>query len=200
MKLKPSTVAAMAEIEPFLEDGDVIFIRIANLLYRQVAKTSASWESHVGMIFREPNGEIMVAESTVPRSKRCPWATFIGRSEGQRFEIKRCTAPLSSDEKAGLKTAAAARMGVFYHLGFKFDSPRLYCSKFVYETYLTATGREIGRIQTFRALLEENPQAPMPFWRLWFFGFVPWKRRCITTTSQLRDPSLHTIARYGVEA
>ncbi len=183
----------VAVAEPLLQDGDIIFIRVSNFLYRRVADTSSSWESHVGIVFRNPDGSCSVAESTVPLSKFSPLEKFVRRSENERFPVWRCSKPLSDEEKTRLRAAAASRMNTFYNLGFNYDSSRLYCSKFVYDVYREATGREVGRIQTFSQLLSENPDAPIWFWRLWFFGFIPWDRRCVTTTSLLRDESLETV-------
>ena len=183
----------LQEVEPRLQDGDVIFIRISNFLYRRVADTSNSWESHVGLTFSNADGSWSVAESTIPVSTFTSLEKFVGRSENGRFLVRRCRAPLTVEDRARLRKAAESRMDTLYHLGFKYDSPRQYCSKFVYDVYLEATGREIGHIETFRQLLAEHPTAPTNFWRLWFFGFIPWDRRCVTTTSQLQDERFETV-------
>lgn len=185
--------ARLTEAEPLLQDGDVIFIRISNFLYRRVADTSNSWESHVGLIFRRPDGSWSVAESTIPVSKFTPLQNFVGRSENGRFLVRRSRAPLTNEDRARLRKSAEARLDKLYHLGFNYDSPREYCSKFVYDVYQEALGREVGRIETFRQLLSANPESPTCFWRLWFFGFIPWDRRCVTTTSQLKDERFETV-------
>ncbi len=179
--------------KPLLEDGDIIFIRISNFLYRRVADTTRSWESHVGILFQNPDASWVVAESTVPLSKFTPLEKFVARSQNYRFMVKRLHGGLNYDQKTRLQRAAESRMFKFYHLGFNYDSHRLYCSKFVYDAYMEATGLEIGRLQTFKELLSENLDAPLGFWRLWFFGFIPWDRKCVTTSSQLKDDELETI-------
>ena len=176
-----------------LQDGDVIFIRISNFLYRRVAETSNSWESHVGIIFRGVDERWWVAESGVPVSKFTPLEKFVDRSEKNRFIVRRCRDCLTAEELTRLRQSAESRMGRLYHLGFNYDSQRLFCSKFVYDVYQEATGREIGQIETFRQLMSANPKAPGLFWRLWFLGFIPWNRRCVTTTSQLKDTRFITV-------
>jgi hypothetical protein len=64
----------------------------------------------------------------------------------------------------------------------------MYCSKFVREVLLFA-GVSIGKIQTFKELLNENKEHGIWFWRLWFFGFIPWARRTVTPASLLNDMS-----------
>jgi len=173
-----------------LEDGDLIFIRIDNPLYRRVAATTKSWESHVGILFEDAPGVWTVAESSVPFSTYSPLERFIARSENGRFAIRRVRGGLSADEKKRLRDASDRRMGTLYHLGFKYRSGRLFCSKFVHDVYQEATGRKVGRLQTFRELLDANPDAPLLFWRFWFFGRIPWDRQTVTTTSQLESEDL----------
>ena len=177
----------LRQLSPRLEDGDLIFIRISNPIFRRVAETTGSWETHVGVLFSGPNGTWEVAESKFPFSKFSPLDHFIARSEHGRFYIIRSRAGLTSGEKANLREAASARLGILYDLGFNYDSPNLYCSKFVAQIYQQATGYEVGRVQTFRQLLNDNPRAPLGFWRVWFFGFIPWDRRCVTTTSEMKS-------------
>ena len=181
------------EVTPQLQEGDIIFIRIASPLFREVAKTSNSWESHVGMVFRSQDGHWMVGESTIPVAKFTPLERFVKRSEDHRFMVKRLKGGLDAEQAIKLREAALRRNGTLYHLGFKYDSSRMYCSKYVYDSYLEATGEKVGQLQTFRELLEANPKAPTNFWRLWFLGSIPWDRRCVTTTSELQSPRLVTV-------
>jgi hypothetical protein len=183
----------VSEVTPQLQDGDIIFIRIANPFFREVAKTSQSWESHVGIAFRNSDGRWMVGESTIPVAKFTTLERFVKRSEDHRFMVKRLKGGLNAEEALKLREAALKRNGVLYHLGFKYDSSRMYCSKYVYDSYLEATGEKIGELQTFRELLEANPHAPVGFWRLWFLGSIPWDRRCVTTTSEIQSPRLVTV-------
>ena len=190
---KNTAAENLREALPLVREGDIVFIRVKSFLYRKVAETSRSWESHVGIIFRNPDGAWMVAESTIPVSKFTPLEKFAARSEDGRFSILRLRADLSREEVLRLRAAAESRMGIFYHLGFKYDSPRLFCSKLVHDSYLESTGRSVGHLETFRELLTANPDAPLWFWRIWFFGRIPWERRCVTTTSQLQSGSLVTV-------
>ena len=50
MKSKPARLTDAERAA--LQSGDVIFSRVPNYLYRQVAATTGSWDSHVGIIFR----------------------------------------------------------------------------------------------------------------------------------------------------
>ena len=89
-------------------------------------------------------------------------------------------------------------MGIWYHLGFDLDSPRQYCSKFVHEVYRDAMGISLGKVETFRELLDANPGSPLSFWKMWFLGRIPWDRRTVTPASMLASELLHTV--YEVPA
>ena len=180
----------LQQLTPHLQDGDLIFIRMANPIFRRVAETTDSWENHVGILFAGPNGTWQVAESKFPFAKFSPLDRFIARSENGRFRVLRHRDGLTPGEKMDLRLSAGLRMGIPYDLGFNFDSPRLYCSKFVYQVYQEATGYQVGRVETFRQLLADNPGAPLGFWRTWFLGRIPWNRRCVTTTSELKSGEL----------
>lgn len=172
-----------------MQEGDIIFISIDSFLYRQVAKGTGSWTSHVGFIVREDN-EWFVLESAVPKVTRCPLRKFLARTTHNEISVMRVKEGLTPSQVDKLKHAAAEKMGRYYHLGFKYDSKRQFCSKFVHLTFKEALGIEIGKVQTLEVLLQENPQASVNFWRCWYLGFVPWQRKTITPASQLNDPKL----------
>ena len=177
-----------------LEVGDIVFIRIANFLYRRVAEATLSWTSHVGYLHsRGDDGEWLVAESAVPRVVLCPLSKFIARSDQGMFAVRRLEGGLGEAQKLGLQRAADIRMGELYGLGFNYDSSRQFCSKFVHVAYKEAVGVDIGQVESFRELLTSNPGSPTWFWRLWFWGFIPWQRRTVTPASQLIDPQLATV-------
>jgi hypothetical protein len=180
-----------------LQSGDLVFTAVRSPFYRQVARTCRSWESHVGIIFREPNGELVVAESRVPVSSYTTLEKFLARSAEGKFAIRRLHGGLTEEHSIRLRQAADARMGRIYHLGFDYDSRREFCSKLVYAAYHEALGIEVGQLETFDELLHQNPTAPLGFWRAWFFGFIPWQRRTVTTTSVLNSPRLTTIVQSG---
>src|SRR5690348_8276010 len=130
-----------------LQVGDLVFIRIANFLYRRVADATMSWTSHVGMIDHREGDEWIVAESKVPRSRYCPLSRFVGRSEKGRWAALRLRSPLDESAQARLQQEARRRMGKWYHLGFDLDSRHQFCSKFVYEVYRDALGVDIGKVE-----------------------------------------------------
>lgn len=179
------------------QPGDLVFIAIGNPLYRQVAKTTGSRASHVGIVLDSPGGWV-VAESTIPQVKYTSLPTFLARSEEGWLTVRRPKEPLTCAQLQAIRRQCHQRMGRFYHLGFRYHSPRQFCSKLVYDVYRAATGMEIGRLETFGQLLEKQPTASAKasllwFWRFWFFGWIPWSRLTVTPASQIESPLLETI-------
>ena len=177
----------------YLQIGDIVFIRISNFLYRRVAEATGGWISHVGLIDRREGDEWIVAESTFPWSCYTPLAKFLRRSERGQCAVMRLKSPADSKGEQRLQAEAKTRMRKMYHLGFDLDSKLQFCSKFVYEVYREALGVDIGVIESFRDLLNKQPESPQTFWKLWFLGRIPWDRRTITPESQYRSELLEVV-------
>lgn len=180
------------QVSAQLNQGDILFISIDAFLYKQVARGTGSWCSHVGFVVKE-KGQWLVLESKVPKVTATPLREFLARTCNGELAVRRLKRPLADTDIDCLKQAAAARKGGWYHLGFNFDSSRQFCSKFVYQVFRDALGIELGQVQTLRQLLDQNPQASVGFWRVWYLGFIPWQRRTVTPASQLVDPQLQTV-------
>ncbi|HSD37324.1 MAG TPA: YebB family permuted papain-like enzyme [Rhodocyclaceae bacterium] len=176
-----------------LRPGDVVFIRVPALLFLKVAEASESWSNHVGVIVGHDGTDWIIAESCLPCVRRRRFQDFVARSENGSFVIRRLPRPLTEVEQIRLRIAADSRMGQLYHTGFRLRSRRQFCSKFVHEVLAEACGEEIGEVETFETLLRRNPQTSLRFWRIWFFGRIPWQRETITPDSLLRSSRLHTL-------
>lgn len=181
-----------AQVRDTLQEGDILFISINSFLYKQVARGTGSWCSHVGFVVQE-QGEWFVMESAVPIVKRSPLRSFLSKTCEDQVAIRRLKSGVSTDQVDRLKAEADKRLGAFYHLGFKYDSKRQFCSKFVHECFRDALGIKLGKVETLEVLLEQNPQASVGFWRAWYFGLIPWQRRTLTPASQLADDALETV-------
>lgn len=180
------------QVRQHLQEGDILFISINSFLYKQVARGTGSWCSHVGFAVKEQD-EWYVLESAVPFVKRSPLRKFLSKTCGDEIAIRRLKSGLTPQQITQLKAEADKRMGMVYHLGFKFDSKRQFCSKFVHECFRDGLGVELGKVETLDVLLAQNPQASVGFWRAWYLGVIPWQRRTVTPASQLFDETLETV-------
>lgn len=173
--------------------GDIVFVRISIGPFPKIAEDTGSWTNHVGIITHREDNEWVVSESTFPFSRGTKLSRFIARSEDNRVAVKRLNTSLSKPEQAQLLAAAEKRYGIFYDSGFDLRSKWQFCSRYVHEVVEEATGIKVGETTTFRALFKQNPQADLDFWRMWYFGSIPWERETITPASVLHSPQLHGV-------
>lgn len=178
-----------------IRSGDIVFITLPYYLCGKIADATSSPANHVGIAFHDPARGWLVAESGIPLSRYTPLEKFLARSKDGWYEIRRLKTGLNEAQVAKLRAACDARMGIAYHTGFRYESRRMFCSKFVYEVYESALGVRVGELETFSHLLNRNPGANLAFWKAWYFGRIPWDRLTVTPASQLRSPTLKTVCR-----
>jgi Permuted papain-like amidase enzyme, YaeF/YiiX, C92 family len=173
--------------------GDIVFIHTNLVPFRKISEDTKSWTNHVGIVVDVSGKHPLVAESTFPFSRVTRLSSFIRRSKDHRVEIKRLHAPLNHEQQVAIQAAAQKRMGIFYDTGFDLYSRRQFCSRFVYEILAEAIGEEVGTVEKLQSLFADNPDADLAFWRLWYFGIIPWQRETVTPASVLASPKLRTI-------
>ncbi len=178
--------------------GDIVFTRIGGPIFSRVAVTTQSWTSHVGIVVDHQLGDWIVAESGVPCVRKTPLRKFLNRSENQEFAIMRLRIEPTDAEKRTMLKFANSQLGRFYSLGFDLQSRKTFCSKFVHDVVYESTHQSISEIETFDHLFHGNPDAPLAFWRTWFFGFIPWQRTTITPASELASPRLRVVIQNHV--
>jgi hypothetical protein len=174
--------------------GDIVFTRIGGPIFTNVAVTTLSWTSHVGIIVDFKDGDWIVAESGIPFVRKTPLRKFLDRSQDQRFSIRRLRTPPNADQKRAMLIFANSQLGKLYSLGFDLESSSTFCSKFVHDDVYVCTQQSVGEVETFDHLLHRNPNAPLWFWKAWFFGRIPWTRTTITPASELESPLLQVVA------
>lgn len=176
-----------------LQIGDIVFIRVTAPPFLEVANATNSWTNHVGVVVDDRGDEPLIAESTFPLSRTTSLTRFLRRSEHGRCAVARLTRPLTDTQRTVLKNAADHRLGTFYDTGFNIGSRRQFCSRFVREVINEATNIQLGKVETFASLLQDNADPNLAFWRLWYFGRIPWQRRTVTPASLLRSPDVRVI-------
>ncbi|WP_434776958.1 YebB family permuted papain-like enzyme [Neisseria sp. Ec49-e6-T10] len=185
---------------PLLEVGDVVFTCVSAYIFRNISKASLCWSNHVGIIVGHDGHDYLVAESRLPVSQTTTLTEFVKRSYNQYFAVKRLATPLTDQQKLAICSQVPLRLNVLYHTGFKLDSKRQFCSKFVYEIYSDALNIQLGKIETFNDLLKTNPDANLTVWRFWFFGKIPWHRKTVTPASLWFCPKLEMVYDRSVDA
>jgi hypothetical protein len=188
------------DLAPTLQVGDLVFIRVSARPFLEVAAATGSWTNHVGIVVDTSGPEPLLAESTFPRSKHTPWRQFVARSEGGRVAVARPDTPLSASQQQAVAQEARQRLGVHYDTGFDLYSRGQFCSRFVREVLLVATGKAVGEVESFQALLHRQPDAHLGFWRWWYLGSIPWQRQTVTPASVLASGDLHRVFDGSIRA
>lgn len=173
-----------------LHIGDLVFIRVTARPFLEVASATCSWTNHVGIVVGVRGNDSLIAESTFPLSRITTMSRFLARSEHGEFAVARLRQPLESSQQRRLIAAAMRRMRVFYDTGFNLESRRQFCSRFVREVIFEATGVSIGDVETFETLLRRNPRHRIGFWKCWYLGRIPWRRRTVTPATLLESPDV----------
>jgi hypothetical protein len=184
---------SVAGLASSLRVGDVVFVRVLPKAFREVAHATGTWTNHVGVVIDTANGQPILAESKFPFSRTTSLSAFVSRSEDQRVAVCRLRHPLNDEQRTLVRDAALRRLHIFYDTGFNLHSRRQFCSRYVREVLNEATGISLGQVQSFAGLLSEQPQANLRFWRLWFFGRIPWARETISPASLLRCSKLQPV-------
>jgi len=190
MEATESATATLQELAGQLQIGDVVFIRIPRAPFTKVASTTSSWTNHVGIVSDLSGNEPVISESRVPFAGDTSWSRFVGRSDNGRVALARLSQPLDQTQQTSLRQAVKARQGILYDTGFDLHSNRQFCSRYVREVLEDAAGVSLGETEDFHTLLQRNPQADQTFWRMWYFGSIPWQRETVTPASLLRDNKL----------
>jgi len=187
-----STISVEA-LSRLLTVGDLVFIRVPSKPFREVATATGSWTNHVGVVIDHDAQGPVIGESKFPLSRKSALNDFIRRSEGGRVAISRLKAPISTDQRLRLFQAATCRLGILYDTGFNLRSRRQFCSRYVNEVLNEATGICVGVIENFASLLARRPDTNLRFWRLWYFGRIPWSRETISPASMLESDQVNPV-------
>lgn len=189
----PATQAKLGELARQLQVGDVVFIRIPRQPFTQVSDATSSWTNHVGIVSDVSGKEPVIAESRVPLSGETSWSKFVQRSDNGRVAVTRLDTPLDTQQQLKLRKAVAAKRGILYDSGFDMDSKKQFCSRYVREVVDEAAGVKLGEVEDFATLLKRNPEADQTFWKVWYFGNIPWQRKTVTPASLLRDGRMQIV-------
>lgn len=188
-----SRLAAVTDLNNQLRVGDVVFIHVTPFPFKKVSEATQSWVNHVGVVTDVSGDEATIAESTFPLSRTGTLSRFVARSEAGRVAVARLDVPLTDSQAREVSVASKNRLGRIYDTGFNLNSRGQYCSRFVREVLADATGVAVGEVETFGTLLARNPDTGLAFWRIWFFGRIPWDRQTVTPASLYRSNRMRPV-------
>lgn len=184
---------AVSQLGKDLKVGDLVFIHVTPLPFKKVSEATQSWVNHVGIVVDVSGNEPVIAESRFPLSTTTTLSRFVKRSQDGRVAVTRLDKPLTEQQGHSVWHASSKRLGVFYDTGFSLNSQRQFCSRFVREVLAESTGITVGEIETFKTLLSHNPDTDLAFWRMWYFGNIPWDRKTVTPASVFHSSNMNVV-------
>lgn len=176
-----------------LQIGDILFIRISSKPFREISVVTHSWTNHVGIVLATAGNDPLIGESRFPFSGFTSLSRFIARSQQRRLAVARLTTPIRLEQQQQLRAAAARRSNVLYDTGFNLHSRRQFCSRYVREVIYEATGTTIGNIESFAELYTRAPRSALLFWKIWFFGCIPWNRQTVSPASLMQSQHVRLL-------
>ncbi len=186
-------VMSINQLASNISVGDLIFIRVSAAPFKAVADITGTWTNHCGVVIDTNGSDPCIGESTFPLSRTTTFSKFIARSEQGQVAVCRLKFALTAQQMNQLQQAVQRRSGIFYDTGFNMRSRRLFCSRFVHEVINEATGISVGKVETLREMVARKANPKLGFWRLWYFGHIPWEREIITPVSLLQSPELDPV-------
>ncbi|TGE25397.1 YiiX family permuted papain-like enzyme [Hymenobacter aquaticus] len=184
---------AVAEAAPRLHDGDLIFQTSQSAQSRAIQLATKSEYSHCGILFRR-NGEWRVFEAVQPVSETS-LAKWVARGKEGKFVVKRlrdAETVLTPAALQRLKKAGEQYQGKNYDLYFGWSDERIYCSELLWKMYQTATGREIGQLQTLREFDLSHPAVQAKL-RERYGKHIPLDEKVISPVRMLESEELVTV-------
>lgn len=150
-------VASVAIDASKVRDGDVIFQESTSSQSAMVSALTRSRWTHVGVIFVEPSGAVVLEAATPVR--RTPLRTWIGHGRGQRYVVKRLrdSARLTPAVVADMRRVGAKWLGRPYDLRFRWDDEALYCSELVYKLFERAASARVGTLERAADMNLDDP-------------------------------------------
>jgi hypothetical protein len=140
-----------AAVVPELRDGDLIFQESSSAQSDMVAALTGSRWTHLGVIFLEPTGPV-VLEAVSP-VRKTPLKRWIGRGRRGEHVVKRlrdADSKLSPNVIANMKKLGATWLGRPYDLRFRWDDETLYCSELAYKLFERTANVRLGKLERAR--------------------------------------------------
>ncbi|TGE16837.1 YiiX family permuted papain-like enzyme [Hymenobacter elongatus] len=184
---------AVTQAAPQLHDGDLIFQTSQSAQSRAIQLATKSEYSHCGILFRRGR-EWRVFEAVQPVSETS-LANWIARGQDGRFVVKRlrdATTVLTPAVLQRLQAAGRQYQGKSYDLYFGWSDERIYCSELLWKMYKTATGREIGQLQTLREFDLSHPAVQAKL-RERYGKNIPLEEKVISPVRMLESKELVTV-------
>jgi uncharacterized protein YycO len=177
-----------------IQEGDIIFQVSESGLSTAIQLATHSKYSHCGIIFKGDDDQWYVYEAVQP-VRYTPLPKWIARGKKGHYVIKRLKAAstvLTPAVITKMKAAGKPFNGKDYDFYFGWSDERIYCSELVWKIYKTATGLEIGKLQTLKEFDLSSPAVKQQMKKI-YGDHIPLDEKIISPVSMFESPLLVTV-------
>jgi permuted papain-like amidase YaeF/Yiix C92 family enzyme len=187
---------------PQILPGDLIFQESKSDQAKAIKEVTGSRYTHCGIIVKR-DGKLCVAEAINP-VRVIPTVDYPLRAIDVWIEsgvdrqaiIKRVREGLSPDRLQQLEQAMLQFQGKPYDFLFQWSDEKIYCSEFVYDSFVNGPKLEVGHVQTFADLPMDGPLARSLIKKRYIDEGkqIDPREKIITPVAVMNDPNLDTVA------
>ncbi len=181
-----------------IRPGDVVFQALPSFQSAALEVVTKSIYTHVGMVFEEEDGTLMVYEAVQP-VRRIPLERWLARGRNEHYVVKRWVGAdaLDGTTLETMREEARGMLGKNYDFQFMWDDRKIYCSELVWKVYERGAGVELAELERYSDMELDHPLARAQL--AWRFptGNVPVEERIITPVRLFESPLLQEVSRGG---
>ncbi|MGO4291241.1 YiiX family permuted papain-like enzyme [Chitinophaga sp. RAB17] len=179
---------------PDVREGDIIFQVSQSGLSTAIQLATHSKYSHCGIIFKRDDDQWYVYEALQP-VRYTPLREWIARGKKGHYVVKRLKDAATAITPAvirKMKAAGKSFNGKDYDFYFGWSDERIYCSELVWKIYKSATGLEIGTLQTLKEF-DLSSTAVKQQMKAIYGDHIPLDEKIISPVSMFESPLLEAI-------
>ncbi len=170
------------------QEGDVAFQSLPHEpLVDAIEGCTESPFSHCG-ILHSANGQWVVIEAIGP-VKETPFAAWVAQARDARYAVFRLRASYRTKIPAFI-AAAQSYEGRPYDIHYDLDDAAIYCSELIFKAFRSATGEDLGKLQTLGQLKWERHALVIKYLE---GGKLPLNRLMITPRSLSESAQLERV-------
>mgnify|MGYP003651049889 CR=1 FL=1 len=130
------------------KNGDIIFHTSLSSQSKFIQEATNSKVSHVGIIYRNDEEDIVYVFEAVEPVKITPLIEWVERGENNQYKVYRSTVPLSQDDINKIYDYCFMQKDKHYDSKFQWNDDKIYCSELVWYAY-KSIGVELSQPKTF---------------------------------------------------
>lgn len=176
------------------QEGDIIFQSSNSGQSGAIQLATNSKYSHCGILLKNKNGVLMVAEAVQP-VRITPIKEFIQRGDENHFVIKRLIkndSILTDDVRTKMRELFAGFEGKNYDIKFEWSDSKIYCSELVWKIYERTTGLRLGEPKPLKDY-SLNSKLVKKTMQERYGKDIPWDEPMVAPTTIFESELLETV-------